>query len=125
MGKKGKALRAEKARKSTYNITDEWLQQHDRDLIARYEQKRNDLFQEAVAMSVPAFLAVSVLVLVRDFKWGRIRSEKDNERRRIARFCQEVSREFDKVFNDPELANNVDEYVKQVWDYTGVEFEAK
>lgn len=125
MGKKGAALRAEKAKKATYNITDEWLENHDRELLERYEKRREDLFQEAVAMSVPMFLAMSVLVLVRDFGWGRIRSEKDNKRRRIARFCQEVSREFEKVFNDPEFSDHVDDYVNQVWEYTGVEIETK
>ena len=123
MGKKGRELRANKAKNTLRTVSDAWLAEHDKQVIDLYEKRRRDYVEEAVLECIPYFIAISVLVLVRDFGWGRIRSEKDSNRR-LARFCDEVSREFDRVFNHPDEFD-LNEYLEQVWEYTGVRLESQ
>lgn len=124
MGKKGKELREAKAKRTLRTVSDEWLAEHDRQVMEAYEKKRRDYIEEAILECIPYFLAISVLVLVRDFHWGRIRSQADEKRSKLGRFCDEVALEFDKVFNHPDdLGMDLNEYINAVWEYTGVRIE--
>ena len=118
MGKKGAAMRAEKAKSAIIHVSQEWLAEHDKQVIKEYEKKKKDIVSEATLDAITFVLPVSMLVLVRDFGWGRLRRSGDEKNSKIVKFMLAVEEEADRIFNQKEIS--LAEYRDMVFDFIGV-----
>lgn len=118
MGKKGAAMRAEKAKSAMIYVSQEWLAEHDKQVIKEYEKKKRDVISEATLDAITFVLPVSMLVLVRDFGWGRLRKSGDEKNSKIVKFMLAVEQEADRIFCQKEMS--LAEYRDLVFDFIGI-----
>lgn len=112
----------DKKKKKVYTVSQEWLEEHDRQLMEMWNKKRGDVLVEASSEGFLMFMAISVLILIRDFGWGRVKGDSPAmQKRRIAKFCQCVDEEFNKIYFNRDDKFDINEYVDQIWEYSGVE----
>ena len=143
MGKKGDLLRAAKAQKSSYTFTRAQLEEHDRqvsrmaierkqaDLIAQakdvlekdFEEREKVLtgsVEDVTARVFGMLISISCKVLVAEFGWKPI-WKHSTSRNRLSRFVVAVKEEVEMLINDERL--DIRNYVKEVYDLTGVMME--
>lgn len=148
MGKKGALLREQKKNQATYTITGQWLEEHDKKVIAEY---RKDLI--ARMRDEAKMLGQREQEKV-DEKWAAIKSEfatsdvvenfnnlftyviaiscrvlvehfgwkpiRKSRRVRLERFAETVVEEMDRICSDPTL--DVQGYAEETYRLYGVKF---
>ena len=142
MGKSGDLLRQQRRRQATYTFTGEQLDAHDR-IVAREAFRRREAamlekvqaewderdrrfkdggFDETVMSIIDLALAVSLRVLVRDFRWPVSRSGGDG-RYRLNRFAVSVVEEFNSISRD--TLTDIRQYASEVFGQCHIEFSSE
>ena len=151
MGKKGDALRAAKAQRTTYTFTAAQLEAHDKEVRMRtLERKKDELkayahqvisedFEERekllsgdaadVTMNVFSMLiSISCRILVERFGWKPAPMRKDtnqggDRRYKLTQFAYYVMDEVCKLTADELL--DIRKYAEETYQITGVKFETE
>ena len=141
MGKKGDALRAQKAEQKTYTFTAAQLAAHDKFIIDEGKEKLKALAKEEIQkewdkreamfdkedfagnfmLIISMLLAVSSRVLVEQFGWTPISKDRYfTKRYRLARFGDAIVTEINSICMDEQ--KDIRTYCDEVYELYGVKF---
>lgn len=133
MGRTGNLLRQMGKQTAKYTITGEWLEQHDREVIAAYRrtheaeikkedaestERINKAWFENAQGAMSFWLAVSVRILIEDFNWKPPRY-KNARQTKTERYSNLLIDKINEISHNPRGFRNYSEETRELY---GIEF---